>query len=853
MTRVNRLAGRLLWTPDFRRRYMWLGVVALAATTLLWAILGARLQQNNADQLANPLLFEHVRTLHQAQQTGAHSFLFKWPFFWFISLLGFSDGAYVTVTVLFVLATVGGLAWLLYRIDRRPLVFGTFCLALASCLLLVPPQPYAGALLPVNMAMLTTRNVEYLFYLAGLGLFIRVRGFKDRSFWLGVLCLGILAASDKLFLDFSLGGAGLALVVYALLQNWKLVSLAVNWLVGSLLAGIVGTVLLGLVQALGISNVSGKASDGPFGMVHGLHGLALGIFYGLSGLFTNFGANPAYDGTVAGHIPHLLLKRLFGWGGPGYLIDAAVLVLALASAGRLVGVSLRSHRTAKLDGATSLSLMLIWSAIAAAGLFVMSNHYYAVDARYLGIVLFAGLVAAATRFRRRAWRAEQIIGIGAILIVGVACGVIAAINTYENQRDALANTRDRNQAVSQVLHQHPTQVLVGDYWRVIPIKAANVAQTVTPLDACTEPRSILSSAAWQPNLHSHSFAYLLSLDHGLTNYPPCSLNQVIKAYGRPNTSALVAGSLKQPQELVLFYDHGASHSAPKVSLTKTPATVLPIAPDELPYTTCTGPTIMQFVAHQDDDLLFMNPTLLHDIKAGRCVRTVYLTAGDGGNGHYYWLGREQGSEAAYSSMLGYKGIWVDRIVELGPHTYATIANPKGNSKVSLIFMHLPDGNMKGEGFPSSHDESLAKLDAGKLSQMHSVDSQSTYTAAQLQASLAELMHLYLPAEIRTQANFVSTKYPDHSDHMAVGRFVKRAYVQYEREQYAGLVNIPLQFYIGYPIHERPTNVADGDLQAKESAFLAYANFDRGVCHTVQQCSQNPAYGAYLPRQYQNNY
>ena len=39
---------------------------------------------------------------------------------------------------------------------------------------------------------------------------------------------------------------------------------------------------------------------------------------------------------------------------------------------------------------------------------------------------------------------------------------------------------------------------------------------------------------------------------------------------------------------------------------------------------------MQIVAHEDDDLLFMNPDLEHAIDAGSCVRTIYVTAGDAG-------------------------------------------------------------------------------------------------------------------------------------------------------------------------------------------------------------------------------
>jgi LmbE family N-acetylglucosaminyl deacetylase len=389
----------------------------------------------------------------------------------------------------------------------------------------------------------------------------------------------------------------------------------------------------------------------------------------------------------------------------------------------------------------------------------------------------------------------------------------------------------------------------------VPIKAAsNGKLNVTPLSGCLQTRDILTSKVWQTDLHHKSFAYLLSLDGSLTDYPNCTLDQVINAYGNPNSSTLVAGSLKQPDELLLFYDNGAHKSAPKTnSDTSAPATVLPITPDQLPSTSCPVPTIMSIVAHQDDDLLFMNPDLINNINAGDCIRTVFVTAGDAGEGQFYWLSRERGSEAAYTFMTKSSSLWIQRIVELSSHEFITIANPKGNTKVSLIFMHLPDGDLNGQGFAYSHYESLAKLDDGSISLLHSVDSQSYYSSDDLSGALTTLMHIYQPTEIVTQANYISAQYPDHSDHMAVGRYVKTAYSRYETEQYGGQVIIPIKFYIGYPIHGFPANVSGANLDEKEAAFLDYSKFDGGVCQTVQQCQATPTYGSYLTRQYQNAY
>jgi hypothetical protein len=115
------------------------------------------------------------------------------------------------------------------------------------------------------------------------------------------------------------------------------------------------------------------------------------------------------------------------------------------------------------------------------------------------------------------------------------------------------------------------------------------------------------------------------------------------------------------------------------------------------------------------------------------------------------------------------------------------------------------------------------------------------------------MLTFQPTEIHTQANYVGGIYTDHSDHMAVGRFTKNAYAKYEAEHFDGKVTIPIKFYIGYPIHSMPANVFGTDLEDKENIFSLYTQFDNGTCRSKMQCLHDPAYGAYLPRQYLNDF
>ena len=262
---------------------------------------------------------------------------------------------------------------------------------------------------------------------------------------------------------------------------------------------------------------------------------------------------------------------------------------------------------------------------------------------------------------------------------------------------------------------------------------------------------------------------------------------------------------------------------------------------------------MNIVAHQDDDLLFMNPDLQNEINSGYCIRSIYLTAGDSGKDSHYWLGREQGSEAAYSYMLGKPQAWIQREVRLPEGQYVSIDHPAGNDKISLIYFRLPDGSPNGDGFKGDNYESLAKLNTSKIRQINSIDGQSSYSSSQLNDALVALMETYLPTKIQTQANLVSSQYPDHSDHMTAGRIATQANKLFVNAQYANQLVIPIIYYVGYPIHQFPSNVTGQDLINKENAFYSYGKFDDGACHDEQSCNAGTAYFFYLTRQYQNPY
>lgn len=849
--KLNKNINRLLKSPRFAKYYFISAVVVLGSSTLLWAIVGSIIQFGNADQLANASLLKDPATFDGALFPDQHTFLLKLPFFFLIQLLNANVFAYSFVTVLVVLITVAAFAYVLYRIEGRPLFIGTIFLMLAACLILIPAEPYAGALLPTNFAMITTRNIEYIVFIGALIAIIRANRYKSWYFIVAILLLTLLVASDKLFLSLTIGGAVLSGLAYLITKKYNLMWVSIRWLVASIISGIGATLLLWSINLLGLIHTSNSIGAGPYAIVHSIKDFALGIIFGINGIFTNFGANPAYDTRIAQDLPEHFIVGLFKPGGIGFLVTIAITFYILMIIYKLLIKSLKTKTLMRKNyrqHPLQLSLLLIWTSITAAGVFAFSNHYYPVDSRYETIVLFAGFVSLATYMNKRKINLRVLVIFGGICLATVLVATTFAFSSLSTHNTVTSDITIQNKYISQVLKSHTVDTLVGDYWRVLPVATLSENKLhVTPTEACTTFRDVLSSKAWQPDLKTHSFAYLLTFASSSTGYPACSLDQITAVYGKPNASTLIKGTLQKPEELLLFFDHGInlrkSHNMPVLQ-----DTVVPRALSSLTNTTCEK-TVMNFVAHQDDDILFMNPDLIHDIKAGRCIRTIYMTAGDAGSSTAYWIGRQRGSEAAYDSMMNKPNqIWVERLIEISKNRFATIANPIGNTSISLIFLHLPDGNVDGSGFPSDSHESLGKLAANRINTIHSIDKSSSYTAGQLVDSLVSIIHTYQPNDIHTQSSYRGERYLDHSDHNAVSSFVTQSRLKYS-ETYPDQATPSVQYYVGYPVHEMPQNVEGVDLNQKTAAFLAFGKFDGAVCHSVYECHAQATYGLYLDRQY----
>jgi LmbE family N-acetylglucosaminyl deacetylase len=835
---------KLARSKRFAKYYFVASLVILGASTIFWSVIGSMIESQNADQLANTFLFDTPSATSGALLPTQHTFLLKTPLFWLVSLFGAQPILFTIATVLLSLLTVAGLAFILSRIEKRPLVLGTLFFALAAVLMYIPAQSYPGSLLPANFAMLTTRNIEYVLFIGAIILTLKAQRLRSVLFLLGIVGFIILFASDRLFVSLGLGTALISGLFFLVKRRRDLVKVSLRLLI-SVVVGYVGaTIGLLLLSKVGL-HTTGSAD--PYGLVTSPTSLVIAIVYGVLGILTNFGANPAFDAVALKDIPAHLVWGVFSPYGLGYIATVGVIIAAVR-AGRVSLTSVLkkpARRTRPASWQTLLAPILLASTLTALLTFIASNHYYPADSRYLGVALFAGFITLAGSFMGRL-KLDRIASMGLICGVAVLFGILFQLQNFSDQNAAVAQVSQRDTLIAATLKAHLVSTVLGSYWRVLPIKLNLPSINVTPLESCTSERQVLSSKAWQPNLKTTSFAYLLRLDGASASDPNCTLAQVTATYGRPDSSVVIAGTRLDPKELLLFYDEGIHILKPGTKNTQSD-TITPVSVDTMPYTTCVNKTVMQFVAHQDDDILFMNPNLQHDISMGNCIRTVYFTAGDAGSNQSYWVDRQHGSEAAYAQMLGTPNVtWTERMVSLDASHIITIANPRGNHAISLIFLRLPDGNVDGRGFASQHHQSLKKLYARQILAMNAVDDRTqSYSYDALTGGLIHLMQVYKPEELRSQSTDPGSTVKDHSDHNAVGEFTTLSFGAYQTTNPAAT----LTYYLGYPVHNLPVNVMGEDYARKVATFLSFSKFDAATCHTLTQCNNNSVYGLYLGREY----
>ena len=105
-------------------------------------------------------------------------------------------------------------------------------------------------------------------------------------------------------------------------------------------------------------------------------------------------------------------------------------------------------------------------------------------------------------------------------------------------------------------------------------------------------------------------------------------------------------------------------TAALVSMAAILTTIAPVATAADTAGMAVGEKDLTIVAHEDDDLLFINPDIQQAISRGAAVRTVFVTAGefngDSVSREHYAQQRELGIRAAYANMASVANQWTLR-------------------------------------------------------------------------------------------------------------------------------------------------------------------------------------------------
>ncbi|MGW2400143.1 PIG-L family deacetylase [Kitasatospora sp. NPDC001664] len=246
-----------------------------------------------------------------------------------------------------------------------------------------------------------------------------------------------------------------------------------------------------------------------------------------------------------------------------------------------------------------------------------------------------------------------------------------------------------------------------------------------------------------------------------------------------------------------------------------------------------GAGIVQIVAHEDDDLLFMNPDLSNSIKAGIPITTVYLSAGEATAGVEYARQRQNGALAAYSQMLGVTcpdACWNFGEVTFGTHTVERYA--LGN--VNLYFLGLHDGGAdayQGLGalnriWNGGTEPTLAMADNGRWPQSYSSAGLDDVLTRILASANPTLVRIQDPAPdplLAGELGFKPEFHGDNPDHTAAARFADKAVGRYGGTAPQRVV---VEHYRDYNIQDTPANLSSAAALEKVTTFEgAYAPND----------------------------
>ncbi|MFB6839192.1 PIG-L family deacetylase [Streptomyces sp. NPDC056361] len=279
--------------------------------------------------------------------------------------------------------------------------------------------------------------------------------------------------------------------------------------------------------------------------------------------------------------------------------------------------------------------------------------------------------------------------------------------------------------------------------------------------------------------------------------------------------------------------------------------------------------LMQFSAHPDDDLYFMNPDTQRLLDSGVPLVSVYVTAGEHTGRNRiagmpdappdraaYSAARHQGLRQAYAEALGLPRFtpWRREVLTLPGGLRAeadTLA--RGARRVELVFLNLPmHTTRRYMALPALwHDRALelrTHLSAGSP-----VTRSDTYDYDRLVGALADLLRRHRPTVVHTldpdpdvqhsdeatrQRDSEQPGYADHGDHTAVACFTWAALGRWVTDAVRDGSPIPAfttSAFRGYYNRHWPKNLPPEVLAEKAARLVPYGGDPSWQCGNPSGC------------------
>ncbi|MFG3255419.1 PIG-L family deacetylase [Streptomyces sp. NPDC048172] len=274
----------------------------------------------------------------------------------------------------------------------------------------------------------------------------------------------------------------------------------------------------------------------------------------------------------------------------------------------------------------------------------------------------------------------------------------------------------------------------------------------------------------------------------------------------------------------------------------------------------TSESVLQVVAHPDDDLFFVNPETAQSLRSGRPLTTVYLTSGesdgvnaprtdipgaaaparrpgDRGDKDLYAEARQNGIRAAYAEMVtGDRATpWKRTVLHTEGGGRAELDTLRGHPQVRLVWNLLREaGSLTAHRPHSLYGLWRAEVPAleSQLTSGGPVREDFRYTREQLVDTLAGYLHRFRPTQVRMQDPTPGTldgngKYADHQDHFAGARLLQEALVRHGEEAARGKApHFTVETYLGYFNGGLPHVLGGRTAENKLRSLDTYAWSDR---------------------------